>query len=246
MADKGITRANLSPELLAELDNIVGGQCIIPQNSPPTTIQFGGIAPGTDLSGKTVVETLLLATNPYQKPEITQFSTTKTLYEAGTTITSIDLTIKVTKKSDAITNISLYDGSTLVTTFSNVSNGGTFTYTYRSTINANKTLKVTATDGKETVSKQLAISFINPMYVGTVNGTINKVLQAKGTYTFSNITCTNDQVVFKYDASYGNLASIKDSNNFENIGAFTKTTEVISGVTYNVYTSGSATLSNFK
>ena len=247
MADKGITRHNLSQELIDELDALSGGASAIIPSNKVTSVTCGGLTAGTDISNKPLVDAFLQVVCPYQTPDITSFTANKTVYESGTTVSSITFTIKVTKKSNPIASITLYNGATVINTFSNVTNGGTFTYNYTSNITTNSTFKVIASDGTNSSDKTLAVTFVNPMYVGIASGTLTKLVQAKGTgYTYSNITCTNDKVVFKYPASYGNLTSIKDANNFEYLNAFTKTTEVISGVDYNVYTSNSATLTDFK
>ena len=78
------------------------------------------------------------------------------------------------------------------------------------------------------------------------SGTLQEIVQKKGAYTYNNITCNNDSIVFKYPKSYGTLTSILDSNNFENISAFSRNEEVINSVDYYVYTSAVTTVSNFK
>jgi hypothetical protein len=47
---------------------------------------------------------------------------------------------------------------------------------------------------------------------------------------------SNQKSCYAYPASFGDLTSIKDSNNFEYLGSYTKTTVTVDGVSYNVYT----------
>lgn len=189
----------------------------------------------------------------YLKP-IINFSIlpTKTLYKIGDSLSSINLIADIIKKSENIKTIKYYVNNTLIetkdnTTDTGIINGGEFTCGYSTPITTNTELKAIVNDGKtDTPSKIVKIEFINPIYVGLESGNLTEVLMKKGNYTYNNINCTNDSVIFKYPASYGNLKSILDANNFENVNTFTKTTEQLNGVTYNVYTSRKATLTNFK
>ena len=101
-------------------------------------------------------------------------------------------------------------------------------------------------DGKNTTTKTIKVEFVNPFYCGLASGTLQEIVQKKGDYTYNNITCNNDSIVFKYPKSYGTLTSILDSNNFENISAFSRNEEVINSVDYYVYTSAVTTVTNFK
>ena len=99
--------------------------------------------------------------------------------------------------------------------------------------------------GSVTASK--TINFIQPYYYGksasaTVSnftGLTEKVEpKANKTYTF---TTNNEHMVFAYDASYGNLSSILDSNGFETISGWTKSSLTVGGFNYFVYVANSAT-----
>ena len=157
----------------------------------------------------------------------------------------------MTKKSENIKNIKYYIDGTLVdtkdeTTDTGIVNGGTYTYTHGTPFSTDTTFKVDVYDGKNITTKTIKVEFVNPFYCGLASGTLQEIVQKKGDYTYNNITCNNDSIVFKYPKSYGTLTSILDSNNFENISAFSRNEEVINSVDYYVYTSAVTTVTNFK
>ena len=197
---------------------------------------------GTDL--ETIITDILVK---YIKPGVSiSISPNTTVYEVGSTISSLSITANVTKNSNAIANTKFYVGGTLVNTNTTQTDTGSITYNYTSGITSTTNVKSVVNDGKnDTTSNVITINFVYPMYVGLESGTLTKLVRVKGNYTYSNITCTNDSVIFKYPSSYGDLKSILDPNGFENLSSFTKTTETINSVSYNVYTSGKATLSGF-
>jgi len=92
-----------------------------------------------------------------------------------------------------------------------------------------------------TVNTSKIATFILNFYYGvSSNSTIStlsglvKNLNPKGNKTF-NFTTNNQYMVFAYDSDYGNLKSILDSNGFETISGWNKTTLTEGGFTYNVY-----------
>ena len=92
-----------------------------------------------------------------------------------------------------------------------------------------------------TVSAEKTFNFILNMYYGVSSSpTISNFtglatsLSPKGNKTF-NFTTNNQYMVFAYDSDYGNLKSILDSNGFETISGWNKTTIVVNGFSYNVY-----------
>ena len=102
------------------------------------------------------------------------------------------------------------------------------------------------------VSSSKTIEFILPFYWGVSNNpTINNLtgltedLTKKGQkqYTY---TTSNQYMVIVYDASYGNLTSILDPNNFETINAWSKSALTIDGQNYTVYVAKSATSATAK
>lgn len=104
-----------------------------------------------------------------------------------------------------------------------------------------------------TITSTLTVNYLYPMYygmtatdystTGNVDGALTKLLEAKGTKSVL-MSGTNAFIYFAYPTSYGNLTSIKDSNQFEYLNvptpAFTKYTRTQSGsawsaISYNIY-----------
>ena len=184
----------------------------------------------------------------YLRPSVTiSIFPNETVYEKGASITDLAIRSKTIKEDNPIKSTTFYINNTAVFTKDTTSSGMYVTYTHKTAINTDAEIKVVLDDGitNDTTSNIIKISFVDPMYVGLSSGTLNKLVILKGNYTYSNITCVNDNVVFKYPASYGDLNSILDTNGFENLNSFTKTTEIINSINYNVYTSGKATLNGF-
>mgnify|MGYP006916040860 CR=1 FL=1 len=93
--------------------------------------------------------------------------------------------------------------------------------------------------GTATASKTL--TFIQPYYYGVSNNSaisdftgLTENVTAKGQKTF-NFTTSNQYMVFAYDSSYGTLSSILDSNGFETISGWNRTTLTVNGFNYYVY-----------
>ena len=213
-----------------------------------TAVTVGGLNSGSSVKNKTTKEVLESILFPYQKPTVSfSISPNTTVYESGTTVSSIKFTISATKKSDIIQSIKVYNGSTLLTTItSGVASGGTFTYTYSCNITSNTTLKVEVSDGTSTVSATKNITFANKSYYGfvadgtTVNETVikalqNNVLKTSKALNYTGINCTDSKIVYAYPQNQGLLSSILDGNGFDYIDSYDYTNITVNGVNYNVY-----------
>ena len=213
-----------------------------------TAVTVGGLNSGSSVKNKTTKEVLESILFPYQKPAVSfSISPNTTVYENGTTVSSIKFTISAAKKSDIIQSIRVYDGSTLLTTItSGVANGGTFTYTYSCNITSNTTLKVEISDGTSTVSATKNITFANKSYYGfvadgtTVNETVikalqNNVLKTSKALNYKGINCTNSKIVYAYPQNQGLLSSILDGSGFDYIDSYDCINITVDGVKYNVY-----------
>ena len=218
-----------------------------------SNVDVGGVSANTKYTKGTSLETIIkdILVKYFPADLVFSLNPSKTLYKIGEVVNSIDLIATVTKKSNNIENIKYYIDGVLVntkdeTTNTGIGNGGTYTYTYSTPFSTDTTFKVDVYDGKNTTTKTIKVEFVNPFYCGLASGTLQEIVQKKGAYTYNNITCNNDSIVFKYPKSYGTLTSILDSNNFENISAFSRNEEVINSVDYYVYTSAVTTVSNFK
>lgn len=213
-----------------------------------TAVTVGGLNSGSSVKDKTTMEVLESILFPYQKPTVSfAISPSTTIYESGTTVSSITFTINVTKKSNDIQSIKVYDGSTLLTTItSGVATGGTFTYTYSCNITSNTTLKVEVSDGTSTASATKNITFGYKSYYGfvadgvaiddtAIKGLQNSSLKTSKALTYSGITCVDSRIVYAYPQSQGLLSSILDGSGFEYIDSYDCATIAIDGVNYYVY-----------
>ena len=213
-----------------------------------TAVTVGGLNSGSSVKDKTTMEVLESILFPYQKPTVSfAISPSTTIYESGTTVSSITFTINVTKKSNDIQSIKVYDGSTLLTTItSGVATGGTFTYTYSCNITSNTTLKVEVSDGTSTASATKNITFGYKSYYGfvadgvaiddtAIKGLQNSSLKTSKALTYSGITCVDSRIVYAYPQSQGLLSSILDGSGFEYIDSYDCATIAVDGVNYYVY-----------
>ena len=129
------------------------------------------------------------------------------------------------------------------------------TATYDTDITTNKTFTLTASDGKNNVSKSISYTFVSPYYTGvSTTGTLTetdikaltKKVETKGNKTI-NYTTSQSYMVFAYPSGYGNISKIVDQNGFDVTASFTKSTVTVNGVSYYVYCSnkcsGSYTIS---
>lgn len=216
--------------------------------SPITTnVDVGGIKAGTTIPSGTTFESLFNQVFvEYQKPTISlSITPSTTLYEKGTTISTLTLSANATKKSEDIANIKFYQGSTLLETVTeDVASGGNFTCgTAITAFDTDTTFKASVTDSTtgSTVESSKTIKFVVPFYYGNSDTStvsdladFTKDVSEKGTKTYS-YTASNKYLCILYPSSYGNLTSIKDNNNFENIGEFNVSTVTISEEEYKLY-----------
>lgn len=225
----------------------------------PTTVAMGDIKAGTILTGLNAIEVLIKAMYAYRKPEFTSFTSTPgtELRKVGTEISSVSLSATTKKVSKAITKVEFYKGTDKLEEITDgVASGGTYTHTYSTPIQLNTpgsvsfTAKVSDEDNTVTSSAR-TYEFIYPMYWGYTGNSPSEKLQKKGEINLTQLNPIDNSVFVMYPASYGDIKSIKDPNNFEVIDTFTKTTQnvtVVTGeseVSYNVYTSPRATNTDF-
>ena len=204
-------------------------------NNTPIVEGTGAIAPGdtfSDVPMHTMMDKLLY---PYVEPVISgTASVASSVAEKGTTVTVASVSATVGKKSEAITKVELYNGSTLVEAkVDDVAAGGTFNFTNALSITSDAVLKVKATDAKPTVVEAVAAeyTFVYPFFHGAVNvgatldsaaiTALTKVVAAKGDQTFS-FTLADTCAVIAYPKAYGALTAIVDEHGFNNLASFTR------------------------
>ena len=193
-------------------------------------VEVGGIGVGDTLTtGQQMTDILKKLLVKYFEPVITLSADKALINKKGATI---EAPITITATAD----------------------GGEITYIHQTDISTDTMFIGSISDGKSTVNKTIKFEFINPYYYGSVNDNeisdftglteeiVKKNINKKVSYTASA-----EYLVFAYDATYGDLTSIKDKNNFENLPAFTKTVIEVNGENYNVYiSSDKITCSNFE
>lgn len=226
---------------------------------------IGGISAGSNLNGMTTLEILNKLIFPYVAPTYSVVGTPNGgIYEKGNNQVITNVKVTVTKKSEKITKIEVFDGSTSLGYLegADIENGGTFNFNVNVEVNStNKQLTVTITDASNNnyTTKTGSFNFIYPYYVGVceVNDEITETLikgltkriEAKGSKSIS-YTTNNQKMVFAYPSSYGNIIKILDPNSFDVTNTFNKTAISIIGLdgtaqNYYVYTNSASTVTNF-
>ena len=219
------------------------------------TVAVGGIAKGEKLSEVTFVEFADKLLHPYVATSGVGLTLTPTnggTFEMGTTQTVSGATVRWTAGSQQVTKAEVLVGGSPVGE-AQVSSGTSVAVTVTDSITANKTFTARATDPtKAYTGGNVSFTFVYPFYWGVVaSGApvdsaaitgLTKSVTNKGNKTVSYTTSGVQQAVFAFPASYGNLKSIMDQNNFENIDTFTKSTVEVTGLDgtpqqYNVYVS---------
>ena len=179
----------------------------------------------------------LIADYYYVAPSVTSFTATPAggTYEIGSTVKA-PITFNWSYNKD-ITTQTLTDCTLTDNTIR--------TATYNTDITTNKTFTLSASDGKNNVSKSISYTFVNPYYTGvsstdTLTETdvtaLAKKVVAKGTQTV-NYTTSQSHMVFTYPSSYGAIKSIIDQNGFNVTDSFTKSTLTINSAEYYIYVS---------
>ena len=242
----------------------------------PIPVDIGGFKAGETPTNVTYFDMWDILIHPYVKPTVTLSASPGTSTREYTNdITSVSLTATVTQKSRNIDKVDfLLNGSVIgtVTTPSSTSTDEETKYqnkvyklTYSTLLSTEdigslttngsasvRSITARVTDSEGTVtSSAINYTFVAPMYVGSVAGTVSsmnsasiraltKKVQNKANISYS-YTITDSKFVFAYPACHGNLSSVLDTNGFEILPDFTKSTVNIvqydgsTTVPYNVY-----------
>ena len=223
-------------------------------------VEIGGIASGETIAQGTSLTSfakkLLIKETA---PTVTFTASGSGVKEQGTTVTPT-LTLSISSAGTGTpVEIEFYSGSTLLDTQSYVSGTNTYTYTMSAitdTTTVKGVLKYKKSDNTNaTVEKTATYTFVMASYYGAVTTApttageitaLTKVVKTgKGQTATFNLS--NQRSCYAYPASFGDLTSIKDANNFEYISSYTKTNVTIDGTSYNVYTlTDPVTASGFK
>lgn len=225
-----------------------------------TNVEVGGIPSGSTITKNTTLTEL--AKRMFLKetaPTITFTASGSGVKEVGTSVTPT-LTLNITDKGTATpVEIEFYSGSTLLDTQEYVAGTNSYTYTM-SAITTTTTVKGVlkykkSDDTNASIDKTASYTFVMASYYGAVTtaptdkaGIVALTKNVKNTKAqTATFNLSNQRSCYCYPASFGNLTSIKDANNFEYISSYTKTTVAVDGTNYNVYTlTDPVTASGFK
>ena len=222
-------------------------------NSTPTPQAIGGIPKGTTFDNKPIKEILGQLLYPYVafSASISMYPKNGGVVKTQNNQTVTGCTVSITKGSAEITKIEVkYGNSVKATKTSNIGTSNTFTFDSAITITSsssskNLTAVVTDETGASKTATSSSFTFVDPYYYGVTTKaaselTINDILsmtedvKTKGSKSYS-YTMNQQRAVIAYPASYGNLSSIKDANNFEVLDTFNKVTINNYGADYYVY-----------
>lgn len=219
------------------------------ESNVTSNMAVGAIASGTTLAeGTTFTEFV-------QKLLITEIAPTTTftasgsgVKEVGTSVTPTLTLVINTLGTGTPTAIKFYDGSTLLDTQSYVDGTTSYTFTMDA-VTTTKTVKGVleykkSDESNATLEKSATYTFVMASYYGAVAtaptdkaGITALTKNVKNTKALTTtFTLSNQRSCYCYPASFGNLSSIKDANNFEYLSSYTKTNVTVDEVSYNVYT----------
>lgn len=197
-------------------------------------------------------------------PSITVTATNSGVHLVNNIINGTNITLKINSLGTATpTSVEFYVDSTLIDTQAYVSGQMTYTTNYATNIQTNTTVMAKLIFNKSTgdassISVNKTFTFVNPSFFGSTTKDITNITDTDiknltsltlttKSYTATNITMSNERLVFAYPQTYTNLTSIKDANNFEYIASYGLTNITIDSVIYNVYVmTDPVTVTNFK
>ena len=223
-----------------------------------TNTALGNIPKNFNTTGMSALELLKMATVAYVNPTATvSWSQTNTLLKVGQTFNLTVTVTSINKGTSDVEKLELYKGNDLLQTIPYEAGTTSYKFDLIEDIGDSVTFKVNVVDveGKST-SDTKSYSFVYPYYWGSSDDiptadTIllgTEMIESKGNKTLTH-NAANQYVFIAYPASYGNLTSILDSNNFENIDGFTKielTMDSMNGTNYYCYYMGKLTVTGFK
>ncbi len=204
------------------------------QYSIKTTVAVGNLASGTTVNGS-VKELLDLVFGTPTKITSFTLTTKHGSYEKGTTVSLTKAVVKIQKgTANTLDKIEIRSGSasgTVLATLTSVVDGSNTITIPTQSITADTTIYAVLThDGSNTKSSSLKYTFYYNTYYGAVSAatSVDSItytsLTKKNGKTGLKITMSNQCAVL---AIPGTATTIKDENNFDCTGNFSKTTKTI-------------------
>lgn len=204
-------------------------------------VDIGALKAGTKLSHDIEIDEIvrMICGAIYMRPTVEIPSPSmRTIYAKGETGAVLGgLEVEITKGDYDIKSIKLYKNNVLIEEKTEgVANGGTIRFDVYETVMEDTEYKAVVYDGKMSVVATLNYYFVDPIYTGTLNGTLVQQTLLPGTDFNFTISCTNDTVVVKIPVEYGEPKDIRTDYGTTVISNFIRTVEVINGARYYVYT----------
>ena len=225
-------------------------------NEAGATAAVGGIQKGKRYENADILDIINDLLHPYVAPTNIRLSLNEAggTFEKGVTKSISSGTVSWTAGSQAITKAEILQGGSSVAGEAAVSSGNSIAVTLTSPVsvtdNASFTPRVTDAT-KATTGSAVSFTFVYPFYHGVIEAAttvdetsvkaLTKDVSSKGTKTYTYDTAgATKKCVIAFPAAYGNLKSVLDPNNFENVDSFIKQTFNITGLdstaqSYNVY-----------
>lgn len=219
----------------------------------PIPQAIGGIPSGKTYNNTDITTVLNDLLNPYVAPSITLSSNIiSDVIEYGNTISSLDLTLTTTKKSNDIIDVQILRDGVVIENITNPNpNGGNIYFTDNNPMSDTTTYSAIASDGTTTVnSNNLNYTYVNPVFIGNlatvtsttiptesdIKGLEGKVIQVKNNISYS-FTLTDSRFVIAFPKSWSLFTSIVDQNNMDLIDSFStnSTTLTINNISVPYY-----------
>ena len=217
-----------------DCNSILGRDVTVP-------VDIGALKAGTKLSHDIEIDEIvrMICGAIYMRPTVEIPSPSmRTIYakgEAGAVLGG--LTVEITKGDYDIESVKLYKDNVLIEEKTEgVADGGTIRFDVYETVTTDTEYKAVVYDGKMSVVALLTYSFVDPIYIGTLNGTLVQKTLLPGTDFNFTITCINDKIVIKIPVEYGEPKDIRTDYGTTVISNFIRTVEVINDARYYVYT----------
>lgn len=258
---KGGIKVGEGLEMDGDVLKVVGGGDAEITEDITTNIEVGGVPSGSTIEEGTTLTQLAKRMFVKEMAPTTTFTASGSgVKEVGTSVTpTLTLVINSVGTGTPV-SVEFYNGSTLLDTQEYVAGTNSYSYTMESAITSNATVKGVLTykksdDTAATVEKTASYTFVMASYYGAVTtaptdkvGIVALTKNVKNTKAqTATFNLSNQRSCYCYPASFGNLTSVKDGNNFEYINSYTKTTVAVDGTNYNVYTlTDPVTASGFK
>lgn len=221
------------------------------------TVSIGTVTAGKTYPKGTALETIIRdMLIKVEAPGITlSLDPSATVYDVVLDeIETITLKANITKKTYEVKKLEFYMGDVLLESRDVPATGvNSFIFTPDSPIKSTCTFKAVVTDSENNKnSASVTVSFVGSSYYGFVEPSVgapsesdikalNKKLKTVKGFVYENATYSYNKMVYAYPASFGALASIKDlENNINYTNSFTKTSVVVDGIDYFVYTQNNA------